>query len=588
MTRIYTLQDVFQQLNQDSGVFIDTSPDEPVNQFLGGDELLKFQESASFVDWTSYPWEVADQDGPTGFWLMGDPTGSASAFDSNPYGPKRPAAATASPSFGQNMPSMPGLSACLFNGSTQYCDAGTGSFDPSANKAFTIEAWIKPATVDTTFRRIGGMEATVNHGAQLYWQSSVGWGFLRGDASAGNDTVTGGSPNTSNWSHVVGTYDGTTMTLYVNGVSVGTPATSSRAADVSGATLRIGGTQASLNGNATIAAFAVYPVALTATQVANHYAWGTAAPARAAAGSYATSGVEVTTLALNPSAGGYWRCNDPIGSIVANDIGGGNKDGAGGGSGYQFGEAGASSLIPWPPAPRGPLVADTNRAISFDARFPGRIVIPSIGANLNTGAMTFMAWVYLLPDPRPLILTGSYEQIATRLAPGFAPTTRLYNILGTFPNVGLTAGDNGTNFFATGWLNGNGDNNGGAQAFAYGTWTHVAVVYTGVASPNRTVYINGVAGTTITSSSTADFTGAMRLGEDERWTGYDTTVEGAITEAVIFGYALSTGQVQSIYNAGVTAQTSARYGLDRYPNPPQRGSNRWGSAIWNDGGFLWG
>lgn len=583
--RVYTLLDVLKQLNSDSTQYIAPNPNEIVSQFMSGAETLIAQPSWTEVDYTTYAFNVADQDGPTGFWILGDNVGSTSAFDSMPYltGGKHPAAVTGTVTFGGAMPTMPGVSSALFDGSTGYADAGSGSFfDPSGTKTFSIEAWVKPTTVDTTFRRVCGMEATVNHGATLYWQSTAGWGFLRGDSSAGNDVATGGTPSTSAWAHVVGTYDGTNMRLYVNGSLVTTTA-SSRSVDTASATFRMGGTQASLNGGASMSSIAVYPIALSAAQVLNHYNWGTATPARAAGGSYASSGSLAAIINSNPSAGGYWRLNDPIGSTTAADISGNSKDAAGGGSGYQFGWPGRG--MPWFLPPAGPLAGDANRVASFDARYPGRLATPSMSANLSAGAMTFMAWVYAVPDPRPLTTAGSFEQFATRFAPGFDPSTIIFNVLGHFPNIGLAlhmhSGD--TLFHVEGWLNGNATD---YSSVPFNTWTHIAVVYTGSGSNSRAVYVNGSLVGTDTTGTAADFSGTMRIGEDERWTGYDTTMNGCISEAAIFGYALSAAQVLAIYNAGITAQTSMRYGLANYPNPPKRGNNLWGSAVW--GSFTWG
>ena len=109
-----------------------------------------------------------------------------------------------------------------------------------------------------------------------------------------NQTETIETPNVYNdgqWHHVVATYDGTNMALYVDGHLIGT-ATSSSAQSYSGY-WRVGGDN--LNGwnldpwgsnsqgttqpasyyfNGTIADVAVYPAALSATQVMAHYAAG--------------------------------------------------------------------------------------------------------------------------------------------------------------------------------------------------------------------------------------------------------------------------------------------------------------------------
>jgi hypothetical protein len=99
----------------------------------------------------------------------------------------------------------------------------TGIFD--ANKAFTIECWVYPLSINsgsTTFgiaQLYGGSQSwsTTNgivyqlfyYGATLYWQWNNGGGNYE------ISTTSGISANT--WQHITVSFDGTTTRLFVNG-----------------------------------------------------------------------------------------------------------------------------------------------------------------------------------------------------------------------------------------------------------------------------------------------------------------------------------------------------------------------------------
>src|SRR6185312_15302084 len=73
------------------------------------------------------------------------------------------------------------------------------------------------------------------------------------------------------WYHLVGTADGASSKLYVNGQSVGSTSAGNTYTGYTAADFHVGGgpIYGSLNGQVDEAA--VYPYALTGTQVANHY-----------------------------------------------------------------------------------------------------------------------------------------------------------------------------------------------------------------------------------------------------------------------------------------------------------------------------
>ena len=149
-------------------------------------------------------------------------------------------------------------------------------YDYAGTAPFSIEVWVNPTAATSQYRRIIGKEDTNQYGWRMVLASTGGSppnkvSLIRQDA-AGNESassLTALQPGT--WYHVVGTYDGTTMRMYVNGVQVDSNASSRSIPDHASA-LAMGtknGGGAYLGG--TMDEVAIYSSALTAQQVSEHY-----------------------------------------------------------------------------------------------------------------------------------------------------------------------------------------------------------------------------------------------------------------------------------------------------------------------------
>lgn len=269
--------------------------------------------------------------------------------------------------------------------------------------AFSVEFWAKPSMVVTdVFCTVASMNADPAIGPStnsnprsgwLFYQNgsptnrfggSNVWQFRMGNASdyLDGDALQGGTITTGAWHHVVGTFDGTTASLYVNGAPVASRAiTGYRANDVR--PFRIGttcfdgilgaiGTFAGNRGfDGWLQEVAFYGAALGANDIAAHYD----------AGRSNGAGYAALVLANNPI--GYWRLGEP-GNPPAPNLGSLGADGDGH---YIY------SAHPGQAGPQSPTYSGfegDNRACGF-ASTNGFVDLPAL--NLNTNTVTITAWI---------------------------------------------------------------------------------------------------------------------------------------------------------------------------------------------------
>jgi hypothetical protein len=202
-------------------------------------------------------------DGPVAYWRLGETTGTAAADVMNnatgEYGGFYTLGATGS----------------LANDSdTAFDTFGAGVLVPDVaalriTGALTVEAWIRPDAL-IPLRWIWHKNLDyymyIDNGTTIFGIRTVPATYQ----FASTTSVTTGA-----WHHIVGTYDGSTITLYRNGVNVGQVAASGTLTAVGGAGLI--GTYDTLGTHwfdGRIDEFAVYAKALTPAQVLNHYQRG--------------------------------------------------------------------------------------------------------------------------------------------------------------------------------------------------------------------------------------------------------------------------------------------------------------------------
>lgn len=146
----------------------------------------------------------------------------------------------------------------------------------SGTNPFTLEVWAKPSMLDAIYRMAFSREAYVGTGHQAMFL------FARGGDALGFQRIVDDtlvqilvSPPTLNvFSHIVATYDGAELALYVNGVEVGrTP--DARSMPPISAPLYVGCGGVNAHGfTGVLDEAAIYNKALPATVVGMHYQAG--------------------------------------------------------------------------------------------------------------------------------------------------------------------------------------------------------------------------------------------------------------------------------------------------------------------------
>src|SRR5262249_2328017 len=124
--------------------------------------------------------------------------------------------------------------AILLNGTSTYVNVPSAS-SLQLTSAITMEAWVNPSVVSGVWRDV------IYKGDDNY--------YLEVDSTNGEPATGGtygaplfatGAVTTNTWTHVAGTYDGTTIRFYVNGVQASSRAQTGAIA-VSTNPLQIGG-----------------------------------------------------------------------------------------------------------------------------------------------------------------------------------------------------------------------------------------------------------------------------------------------------------------------------------------------------------
>jgi hypothetical protein len=254
---------------------------------------------------------------------------------------------------------------------------------------------------------------------------------------------------------------------------------------------------------------AVYSTALSATQVANHWA-------AAGGGNYDT-----TVLGNSPTS--YWKLNESSGPTLADATNGGNSGTAIGGSDNGLYEGGVTYSRP------GQISADN--AVSFDGSTG--LVQSVLGPPIGSTNASLEAWVYIPSSWTPasgsysaIIQAGSNNGIGFGIGYNYQGTTG-FQLFGLYENVR--------------WIP-----LSSPPALTTNTWYHLVMTVNVSGVP--TFYISNKSySQASTGSAPQTPTGSLFVADDPAAGG--RYFGGTVDEVATYNYALSATQVSNHYHA---------------------------------------
>jgi len=186
------------------------------NSALSASDVTAIYNSGVPADLTSYS--------PVGWWRMGDNDGGTGTTITDQGSGGNDGTLTNGPTFSRIVPPYANQFSVNFDGTNDYMDCGgasTFSFnDGSGNdSAFSISAWVKMDNTDRA--RLVSKDTSTSSREYLFGTNNINkFNMLIGTGSVNLDIQNNTSLNTSNWFHVVATYDGSKsasgLKVYVN------------------------------------------------------------------------------------------------------------------------------------------------------------------------------------------------------------------------------------------------------------------------------------------------------------------------------------------------------------------------------------
>jgi Concanavalin A-like lectin/glucanases superfamily len=437
-------------------------------------------------------------DNPVGYWPLDETSGTSAGDSKN----GRNGTYTNGVTLGQSgaLPDSINNKAASFDGTNDYVTVPyAAALSPAT---FTVEAWVKPNGT-ASWQEVAGSYDSLGGGAYRgYWLGIDGttWNWEI-DNGATITVIEGATVVTGSWTHLVGTFDGTTGKLYVNGTvvasSAATYAANANSPFAIGSTYYRDTTSWSDAFNGAIDEVALYNTALTATQIRTHYNTGRC--------------YKDSVLADAPL--GYWRLGEAAGTTAADGI-----------RGRHGTYVGTPTL-----AATGALNGDSNTAVTFNGT--SQYATVPYDSGLNPAQFTVEGWA------KPTGGAGTYRTVATSWYEGAAGASpRGYWLgIGTDNKWWLSIA-NGTTF-----------TNIIGPTVTLNSWAHAVGTYDGTTGR---LYLNGILVASTAVSYAANLSAPFGIGAywaNGSWVGLHL---GSLDEVALYGTALSSSRVQAHYLLG--------------------------------------
>ena len=476
---------------------------------------------------------------PVAYWRLGESSGNFADSTSN----GNTATANGGVTYGASGAiSGDANTGATLDGSTAYLEAPNSSTLNQPSSAITLESWVKPVSGAFASQKPIFVKGYTSH-SNPYYQYALMMVDNSGDPAAvlmyltiggtlQSLTVDNAGWQYGQWNHIVGTYDGSRMRVYVNGQQVGSQSQTGSISNYS-STLDIGAygnlskTSSYLFGGG-MDELAVYPTALTALQVQTDYVFHYAAQ-----GGASTTSTPYTRAVLADSPAGYWRMDEASSGPYVRDRTSHGSDGTYSASGVSFAQAGA-------------LIDDSDSSVSFDGTVGYAGIPDSTWLDLPTTAISLEAWVKPtsggFSSQKPILLKGYvghsnpfYQYGLVMIDNASYPTglTLYLSVGGSL--VSLTV-------INSGW--------------SYGQWNHIAGTYDG---SQMQLYVNGQSvGTQVQSGVLDHYATALVMGAYANLGKTSNYLfSGDLDDTAVYASALSSNRILSHYLAGGNARKPA-------------------------------
>jgi PKD repeat protein len=444
-------------------------------------------------------------DGAVNYWRLGEPSGSA-VFDWAGASDMVTGTNTARGTDG----AIGGDAdkASTFPGDGTFASTQTAVPGPNV---FSTEAWIK--TTSTTGGKIVGFGNQKTGTSSNYDRHT----FMDADGYVhfgvyNNATYTVKSPtrlNDGQWHHVVGTLDASGLTLYVDGKRVGRNGGSAVGQNYNGF-WRVGGDSSWGGDNyfdGAVDDVAIYPTALSLTQVQGHY---TKSGRTLDVAPTPTDAYGKAVVAAQPDL--YWRLGEASGT-TARDSSGNDADATYSG-GVTLG------------APGG-VTGTTDKAARFDG---GSGLVVANGPVTNPTVYSQELWFNTTTTQGGKLigfgaaqtgLSGSYDRHVYMFDDGrlrFGAWTGQTNVIDT------------------------------SESFNDGAWHHLVATQ---GPDGMKLYVDGTLRGTHPNTGAENYTGYWRLGGDNAWGGNSSAYfAGTLDEVAVYSTVLSQDTVRAHFAAG--------------------------------------